>query len=78
VVKFDYIRFLGNGDSISTLCQCYRTGKSTMDIIVKDTLAVIWDKLSPIYMKLPSSEAEWSDLSKKFECVWGLPNCIGE
>jgi hypothetical protein len=29
-------------------------------------------------MKLPSSEAEWSDLSKKFECVWGLPNCIGE
>lgn len=51
-------------------------GKTTVSVIVRETCAVIWEVLSPIYLKTPTIE-DWRDKSKIFCELWNLPNCCG-
>ena len=37
----------------------------------------IWDALSPVAVKVPSSCEEWKRLSDDFWNLWGFPVCLG-
>ena len=55
----------------------FRLGRSTVCSILKDTCNAIWDALNSIYLKAPSTEEEWIEISKGFDSMWNFPNCIG-
>ena len=55
----------------------FRLGRSTVCSILKDTCEAIWDALNSLYLKAPSTEEEWIEISKGFESMWNFPNCIG-
>ena len=48
-----------------------------MSKIVRETCEAIWKVLSPIYLRSPSAEQEWKQISNDFEEIWNLPHCIG-
>lgn len=69
--------FLATGDSINTCSLLYRLGESTVRGIIYSTCEAIWSSLAPLYMKTPSTEAEWKNVADGFATHWNLPNCIG-
>ena len=48
-----------------------------MSKIVRETCEVICKVLSPIYLRSPSTEQEWDQISNNFEEIWNLSHCIG-
>ena len=44
--------------------------------IVHETTQLIWRELNQTYMPLPNEE-QWKRISKRFNTVWNLPNCLG-
>ena len=55
----------------------YRVGKPTVCNIISQTLKVIYECLKEEYLKAPSKKEEWISISKDFEDIWNLPNCLG-
>ena len=45
--------------------------------MICETCKAIWEVLSPLYLKNPSSEQEWKEISKNFEDIWNFPHAIG-
>ena len=71
------LRYLASGESQQSLSWSYRIGRSTVSKIIRETSKAIWDILSPDYLKSPSSEVEWKQVSDDFNGIWNLPNVIG-
>lgn len=71
------LRFLSTGMSQQDLCFAFRVGRTTVCNIVREVCAAIFDILSPIYMRPPTTEDEWRHISNDFESLWDLPHCIG-
>nr|CAH7743080.1 unnamed protein product [Callosobruchus chinensis] len=69
-------RFLGYGDSFSTISFSYRLGETTVREIVYDTCQKIWDTLRPLVMPTPSLE-QWQKIEEGFRTKWNYPNCVG-
>ena len=42
----------------------------------RKTCEVIWDKLSPKFVKFPSLE-KWNDIANDFAKFWIYPHCLG-
>ena len=40
-------------------------------------LEALWTVLSPVYLKIPTSEEKWLAIAEKYHSIWNLPNCIG-
>ena len=40
-------------------------------------MQAIWDALKTLYVRAPSNQKEWKDISDQFEAQWNFPNCIG-
>lgn len=59
-----------------SLALAYRVGESTLRGIVYETCQIIYQVLSPVYLKTPN-EQEWLKIAKGFERVWHMPNCVG-
>lgn len=55
----------------------YFSGVSTLAEIIPETCQAIHKVLAPVYMKTPSSAAEWKEVAKGFLDNWNYPNCIG-
>ena len=55
----------------------FRIGRSTVSTILKKTCEVLWEVLQPDYVKAPSSEEDWREISQSFERIWHFPHCIG-
>ena len=55
----------------------FRIGRSTVSNIVRDTCEAIWVKLCPLYLKTPSSEEDWLEISNEFMREWNFPHVIG-
>lgn len=64
------------GERFQSLHYCFRIGATTIGNIVIETCQVIWEKLTPLYMKAPTTE-KWLDVADKFHSVWNYPNCLG-
>ena len=71
------LRYLASGESQQSLSWSFRVGRTTVSKIVRGTCEAIWKVLSPIYLRSPSTEQEWKQISNDFEEIWNLPHCTG-
>ena len=71
------LRFLATGNSQVSLSFNFRIGRSTVSGIIRETCSALSTVLQPEYVKAPSSEEDWRDISKEFEKIWNFPHCIG-
>ncbi|XP_030767516.1 protein ALP1-like [Sitophilus oryzae] len=71
------LRYLSQGTSMQALAWNFHVGHATVHCIVNETCQVLWNVLSPIYLKSPNTEKEWKDISDGFWSRWNFPNCIG-
>ena len=69
--------FLASMESQQSLSYSYQVGRSTISNTVRETCKVIYDGLTPTYLKAPSLADEWLVISKEFEEVWNMPHVIG-
>lgn len=72
------LRYLATGDAQFTISSSYRVSPTTTGRIILETTTVIWQELCKRgYMKSPSTENEWKDISRDFFQRWNFPNCLG-
>ena len=71
------LRFLATGDSMQTIAFSYRLGHSTVCNIIDETCEAIWNSLSGEFLKKPSNEADWKQISTRFYRTWNFPHCVG-
>ncbi|XP_043475953.1 putative nuclease HARBI1 [Leptopilina heterotoma] len=70
------LNLLANGDSIRTTQNFFRVGRSTIYKILDEVCSVIWEELSPWYLRNRTSR-EWRIIAAGFRTKWDFPNCIG-
>lgn len=51
-------------------------GASTVSLIVREVVEVIWDTFQAVHMKVPS-ENDFENIAKEFYERWNFPNCLG-
>lgn len=68
--------YLANGDSARTTQYFFRIGCSTFYKVIKEVVLVIWEELSPWYLRV-RTEQEWKIVAVGFWAKWGFPNVIG-
>ena len=71
------LRYLSAGLSQQTLSYNFRVGRTTVSKILTEVCNAIYDVLSPIYMRAPSSEEGWKHIADDFEQLWDIPHTIG-
>ncbi|KAL8602548.1 hypothetical protein ACOMHN_062336 [Nucella lapillus] len=72
------VRYLATGESFRSLSFSFRMGVTTIARIVWEVCAVLWSRLSPIYLNAEAQTAEdWQLLAANFEHEWNFPNCVG-
>ncbi|KAL3242249.1 hypothetical protein MRX96_021295 [Rhipicephalus microplus] len=71
------LRFLADGDTFRSLSFNFLTGRSTAGEIGRETTAVLWHVLQPLYMKCPQTTGEWKRIAADTEEFWNFPNCLG-
>ncbi|XP_046472544.1 uncharacterized protein [Neodiprion pinetum] len=54
----------------------YRLGDTTVREIIHETCDVIWRRLSPQVLPVPTTEM-WKSIENMFFTRWNFPNCIG-
>ncbi|KAI0232989.1 hypothetical protein LSAT2_016770, partial [Lamellibrachia satsuma] len=72
-----FFRFLATGESFRSIGFSYRVGATTVGTIVSECCKVLWERLMPIYMKLPQDSDEWKLVAANFEQKWDFPHCLG-
>nr|CAH7728911.1 unnamed protein product [Callosobruchus chinensis] len=70
------LRYFATGCSFKALSYYFMKGHSTIRMVVHHTAKVIWEKLQPKYMPIPTTE-KWIQIADRFHSLWDLPNCIG-
>nr|CAH0110752.1 unnamed protein product [Daphnia galeata] len=71
------LRFLATGESLQSLHFCFRVGVSTASMIVNETCEVIYQTMSGIHLKPPTTPGEWNAVSEDFYNIWNFPHCLG-
>lgn len=56
-------RFRANGNTMRSLWFNFLTGRSTAGMIVRETCAALWERLQPIYVRLPQTPEEWKKVT---------------
>ncbi|XP_051162215.1 uncharacterized protein LOC127282159 [Leptopilina boulardi] len=69
------LNVLANGDSIRTTQNLFRVGRSTIYHMIEEVCTVIWEELSPWYLRNRSTR-EWRVIAAGFQTKWDLPHCI--
>lgn len=73
---FFYCRYLATGESFKSLSFTFRMGATTVGIIVKETVEVIWNILQPVHVPVPT-EDDFIKISADYMDIWNFPNCVG-
>lgn len=71
------LRYLATGISFRALAYSFRLGRATVHNIIKETTDAMQVVLSPVYLRTPTTEAEWLKISVDFEKKWHMPHAIG-
>ena len=71
------LRFLAIGESFSSLSYQFRISINAVSYFVKGCCKAIVEKMTSCYLQVPSSEADWLEISKKFEEKWNFPHALG-
>ncbi|CAN7944090.1 unnamed protein product [Ixodes hexagonus] len=70
------LRFLSSGMLIRDVAMAFRVGFETAREAIHLTCQVLWEVLSPVFMK-PPNEEEWKQIAAGFWQRWQFPNCLG-
>uniref|UniRef100_A0A182N9Y5 DDE Tnp4 domain-containing protein n=1 Tax=Anopheles dirus TaxID=7168 RepID=A0A182N9Y5_9DIPT len=70
------LRFLATGDSYASLSIVFRVSVASISTIVPEVCDAIIDVLKD-YIVLPSTNAQWKEVSAEFERKWNCPHAIG-
>ena len=71
------LRYIATGESFQSLSFQFRISLNAVSYIIKGCCEALVEKLVPVFLKLPSSEREWIEISKKFETRWNFPHALG-
>ncbi|XP_037503134.2 LOW QUALITY PROTEIN: putative nuclease HARBI1 [Rhipicephalus sanguineus] len=72
VLQVPVIWYAGEG----TAAMAFRVGIETARNVIIETCTVLWEVLSPGYMKTPT-EQDWREIADGFCSRWQFPNCLG-
>ena len=67
-------RFLETFQSLSFQ---YRISLNAVSYIVKGCFKAVVERMASNFIKVPSTEAEWLNISKRFEEKWNFPHVLG-
>ncbi|XP_016843940.2 uncharacterized protein LOC107981799 [Nasonia vitripennis] len=70
------LRFLATGSSYTHLAFSFRMGVSTVCTVIEETMTVIWNKLQPIHMPIPTAY-DFGKIADRFYNKWDFPHCVG-
>ena len=71
------LRYFATGESFQSLSFQFRISLNAVSYIVKGCCNAIVERMVPLFVKIPSSEKEWLEISKKFETRWNFPHALG-
>ena len=71
------IRFLATGETFRSLSHQFRISERTISYIIEQVTKAIAHYVGKDYIKTPSSQQQWLDISEIFNSRWNFPNCIG-
>ena len=69
--------FLATGETFQSLSFQYRISLNAVSYIVKCCCKAIVERMASNFIKVPSTEAGWLDISKRFEEKWNFPHALG-
>lgn len=69
--------FFFPGESHYSLSRQFRVGHSSVNDIIHETCAVIYEELKTEMIQAPKNEEDWFALANGFEKRWQFPNCVG-
>ena len=72
-----FLRYLATGESFRSLEFTYRVSRRSVSRIVMEVANTIITEMQKTYLKTPSNENEWIEISEKFFQRWNFPNLIG-
>ncbi len=72
-----FCRYMAHGMTFTSISQEFRMGLSTVSEIIPETCQAIYTVLKPDFLKIPSREEEWKQISDDFWKKWNFPNCLG-
>jgi len=68
--------YLASGNSIVSLSNYWKIGKSTAYEVIRETCEAIWKCLKGTHLAPPST-IEWKRIADGYWSRWNLPNCCG-
>ena len=71
------LRFLATGETFQSLSFQFRILLNAVFYIVKGCCKAIFERMASEFLKVPSTDAEWLKISKKFEEKWNFPHALG-
>ena len=71
-----FLRYLATGESFRSLEFTYRVSRRSISRIVMEVANTIITEMQKTYLKTPSNENEWIEISEKFFQRWNFPNVI--
>ena len=71
------IRFLATGETFRSLSYQFRISERTISYIIEQVTKAIAHYVGKYYIKTPSSQQQWLEISEIFNSRWNFPNCIG-
>ena len=71
------LHILATGETFQSLSFQYRISLNTVSYIVKGCCKAIVERMASNFIKVPSTEPEWLDISKRFEQKWNFPHALG-
>ena len=71
------LRYIATGQSFQSLSFQFRISWNAFSHTIKGWCNALVDELVPVFIKTPSSEQEWLEISKKFETRWKYPHALG-
>jgi hypothetical protein len=51
-------------------------GNSTVGLIVKETVKILWDVLQPLHMPQPTAD-KFKKIAEEYQSIWNFPQCLG-
>ena len=71
------LRYIKTGESFHSLSFQFRIFFNAVSYIIKGCCNALVHELVPVFVKTPSSEQEWLEISKKFEARWNYSHALG-